>query len=266
MSDVNNIRKPYIILTMKWGTLYCADYVNVLFNACHQFLKHPFRFVCMTDDPTGIIDGVEVFPISPMPLTAARYRHGGWPKLSVFAPDLYGLTGRALFIDLDTVIVGNMDKLFDTQTGLILIHEWRRFTDYFRPFKINGMSSIFAFTLGEQAQIYTDFIRDPDFVFQHYRTEQKWISASAHGMQFWDRKTVISFKRHLLAPAIVNRFVKPKEPSKEVSVVCFHGTPRPIDVVADNNQLWGNFMRYGRGAVPFVRSYWLKNGGRDTTL
>ena len=40
--------KPYVILTMKWGTLYPADYVNVLYNAVSKYLDHPFRSVSYT--------------------------------------------------------------------------------------------------------------------------------------------------------------------------------------------------------------------------
>lgn len=47
------------ILCMKWGTLYSADYVNVLFNACRQSLSGDFRFLCLTDDATGFLPEIE---------------------------------------------------------------------------------------------------------------------------------------------------------------------------------------------------------------
>ncbi len=42
-----------VVICMKWGTLYSADYVNVLYNAVRAHLEGPFRFVCLTDDPRG---------------------------------------------------------------------------------------------------------------------------------------------------------------------------------------------------------------------
>lgn len=254
---------PYIILTMKWGTLYAPDYVNVLFNAFARHLDAPHRFICMTDDPAGIDPGVEIFPIPEMDLGENRFAFGGWPKLAVFRKDLFGLKGRALFVDLDTVIVGDLEPLLQAEGGVVLIREWRRFVDYFRPRRVNGMTSIFAFTLGAQTQIYDRFMANPDQAFENYRSEQRWVTDHANDMQFWDPTRVISFKRDLLPAPGLNRVLPPKQPDARVSVVCFHGEPRPIDVVPDLNQAWGKPTRYGRGAVPFVRDFWLSNGGRD---
>ncbi len=47
---------------MKWGTLYPADYVNVLYTACRRNLTGDFRFLCLTDDPTGFLPGIEHRP------------------------------------------------------------------------------------------------------------------------------------------------------------------------------------------------------------
>ncbi len=257
--------KPYVILTMKWGTLYPADYVNVLYNACSRFLNHPFRFVCMTDDATGIIDGVEIFPIPEMEMGENRFAFGCWPKISVFKKDLFGLEGRAMFIDLDTVIVGDITSMFKASGGVVLIREWRRLVDYFRKRKVNGMTSIFAFTLGAQSQIYDKFMEDPDYAYENYRSEQRWVTDYATDMQFWGPKQVVSFKRDLLAPPLLNRFIPPKNPAPETAVVAFHGVPRPIDVVPDNNEPWGKWSRWGRGPVKFVRDFWIDNGGTDPT-
>ena len=45
------------ILTFKWGTLYSAEYVNRVYRGVKAHLKRPFRFVCVTDDPTGLVEG-----------------------------------------------------------------------------------------------------------------------------------------------------------------------------------------------------------------
>jgi hypothetical protein len=61
-----------VILTMKWGSLYSATYVNVLFNATPAKLAGQFRFVCMTDDPAGLVPEIEVFPIPEFGLPQIR--------------------------------------------------------------------------------------------------------------------------------------------------------------------------------------------------
>ena len=51
------------VLCMKWGDLYSADYVNVLYNAVKRNLSGDYRFVCLTDKADGIHADVETYPI-----------------------------------------------------------------------------------------------------------------------------------------------------------------------------------------------------------
>lgn len=252
------------ILTMKWGTLYSADYVNVLFRAVSANLSRPCRFHCLTDDPTGISDGVEIHPLPSHSFGPGAYAFGGWPKLSVFEAGFLGLTGRALFVDLDTVILGPLDGLFDVPGPLVLIREWPRLNDMLRGNRERrGMSSVFAFDIGAQPSLLTDYLADPEAARASVRHEQAWITKHGEDMRFWPDGMIVSFKKTLMAGPILNWFVGPKGPPASAAILVFHGVPRPIDVVPDRGQRWGSFFRYGRGAVPFVREYWIKNGGTD---
>ena len=51
------------IACMKWGD-WCAphgaEYVNILYDSVRRNLDRDFRFVCATDDPSGIRPEVEV--------------------------------------------------------------------------------------------------------------------------------------------------------------------------------------------------------------
>ena len=254
---------PVTIICMKWGTLYGPDYVNVLRNAVADNLDRPFRFVCLTDNADGLDAEIEHFPIPDHGFGAGEYRFGGWPKLSVFGEDLYGLTGRGLFIDLDTVILGDLGPLFDVEGGVVLIREWPRLNDRLRRRRIRGMSSIFGFSFGRETHLLSDYLADPPAARASVRHEQQWITETAHDLKFWPDGWVVSFKRTLMAPPLLNRVIPPSPPPANARVLVFHGVPRPIDVVPDKDQQWGSFFRYGRGAVPFVRDYWLKYGGSD---
>ena len=44
---------PRVVLCMKWGKTYSADYVNVLYNAVMKHVTAPVRFVCLTNEPAG---------------------------------------------------------------------------------------------------------------------------------------------------------------------------------------------------------------------
>ena len=54
-SDVNKVN----ILCLKWGKRYPAFYVNRLYAAVKRNMSRPFRFVCITDDSTGIDPAVD---------------------------------------------------------------------------------------------------------------------------------------------------------------------------------------------------------------
>lgn len=119
---------PRTVICMKWGTLYSAAYVNVLYSACRAHITGDFRFVCLTDDAEGLLPEVEHFPIPDMGLSEFDWKKGGWAKLSVFKPELYDITGRCLFLDLDSVVTGSLDEMFDYPGDVVVIdssENWR---------------------------------------------------------------------------------------------------------------------------------------------
>ena len=54
---------PVLILCMKWGTLYGARDVNNLARGVRRHLARPHRFICFTDDPSGLHPGIEALPL-----------------------------------------------------------------------------------------------------------------------------------------------------------------------------------------------------------
>ena len=42
------------VLCMRWGTIYSSDDVNRLAAQVRRHLPRPHRFVCFTDDSTGL--------------------------------------------------------------------------------------------------------------------------------------------------------------------------------------------------------------------
>ena len=63
---------PVLILTMKWGTLYGTADVNRLARQVRRHLARPHRFICFTDDATGIGKGVETLPLPELGLPAGH--------------------------------------------------------------------------------------------------------------------------------------------------------------------------------------------------
>ena len=176
-----------IVLCMKWGSLFSSEYVNVLYNAVRANMTGDFRFVCLTDDDSGFVDGIESFPIPDIGCSPQMWRHGAWPKLGVFLADFHGLTGRALFVDLDTFICGDLTQFMDHPAPFIGIDVG----DNWRPNRVAKPkdellgTGLFAFNLGEQTQIVERFQADPQAAFDAADIEQVWVEEHASSMEYW---------------------------------------------------------------------------------
>ena len=252
------------VLCMKWGTLFPPDYVNVLFNACRAAISGQFRFVCLTDDAEGFAEGIEAMPIPDIGLSAGQwYSSGVWPKLALYGAELHGLTGRALFIDLDMVVLRGLDEMFDSDAGLIGIdvgEGWRPGRDGSRPPELG--TGVFAFDIGGQAQILAAFQADMAGAMARFRNEQDYVAAHAEGLEFWPEGWVLSFKRYLRRAIGVDLFLPPLAPPDSARIIAFHGDPRPIALVPERAGFWDRFPHLGHGQVGWVRDYWLEHGGR----
>jgi hypothetical protein len=93
---------------VKWGTRYDAAYVNRLHAGVKRHISgqivEDMRFICFTDDSSGLDEGVES---RALPQDAKLW----WGKAYLFSEEA-GLDGhRILFLDLDQIIVGSLEKL-----------------------------------------------------------------------------------------------------------------------------------------------------------
>lgn len=276
-----------IVMCMKWSALYPSSYVNVLYSVVKKNFPGPFRFVCLTNEPDGLDQGIETFPIPELDMPQDRYSHGAWPKIAVFKKDLYGLSGRCLFIDLDSVISGSLDPFFAMKGDFFAIgygttwiatkktwiyrkgKELRRTikagkkTKTLRPQAPSSMETgIFCFDLGCQPQIYDAFVADKAKAYATFGNEQQLVEHYVTSWEPWAYEWVVSFKLQLRRPIIVDLFLPPKQPAPHVPVVAFHGDPRPIDLVNPGHSTLREFPHFWRAPVAWVRDYWLENGYR----
>ena len=139
------------VLCMKWGTKYSAAYVNTLYSMVARNLSREFRFVCLTEDGVGLDDQVEVFPLPELSVDLGGPERG-WNKLAVFAETLYDLKGKVLCLDLDLIITGSLDDLFDYPGEVMIIRDWIKKDG-------TGNSSVYRFEVGAHAEILHEFER-----------------------------------------------------------------------------------------------------------
>lgn len=92
------------VVCVKWGAKYDAEYVNKLGRACRRHLQGCGKLVCFTDDAEGLGDIVEA---RPLPSTSMQ---AWWLKAYLFSKAAR-LAGPVLYLDLDTVVCGDLGPL-----------------------------------------------------------------------------------------------------------------------------------------------------------
>lgn len=253
---------PVLILTMKWGTLYGADYVNNLFHGVRRHLSRPHRFICFTDDAAGLSPGIEALPLPDLGLPPG-HKDSRWRKLALFRRDLAGLSGTALFLDLDLVITGPLDAFFDLPGDYFILRD----DDLFRPKPLRrlnprrdaflhsvGNSSVFRFQIGAQAYVLDAFLADPAAATAGYEISQQFQTAQVarHGqLAYWPQGWCVSFKNHCVPRGLASYWRDPALP-EGARIVVFAGSPKMGEVLAGGGQKW-----YRRiGGVEWLKVAW----------
>jgi hypothetical protein len=214
------------VICMKWGTLYGAAYANRLYAMVARNTVRPLRFVCFTDDATGLRPEIEVRDLPPISLPGP-VANLPWRKMALWNETLGDVEGQVLFFDLDLLITGSIDAFFDylPQDDFVVIHNW---TTLPKPI---GNTSCFRFRVGSNPHLFEAVERDFPKVYKKYRIEQTLISYEAHSVAFWPDEWCLSFKHSLLPRWPMRLFVPAQLPS-EAKVVAFTGKPDVHDVIA----------------------------------
>jgi len=211
------------IICMKWGTRYGAEYVNRLWAAVQRQTDRPTRLVCFTDDVSDIDKGVQTEAIPDINLPPDLINLP-WRKLVMWKHPMTNLRGAdlagdVLFLDLDLVVTGNLDVMFDYEPGrFCVIENWTQIGQNI------GNTSAFRFPVGKYTHIFDKLQSDPASVLDKYRIEQLYISREIDDMVFWPREWCVSFKHNLLPRWPFNFFQVPKLPA-ETRIVAFTGKP-----------------------------------------
>ncbi len=186
---------------------YSAAQVRWLRDQVLKNLRVEHRFVCFSDI---VIDGVEVIPLTDnLP--------GWWSKIELFKQDY----GRVFYIDLDTVIVGDITHMVKHKHSFTVLRNLSS--------KMAGRigSGVMAWS-GDHSHIYHEFMKDPVGHMAECVTSAKWgdqgfIQCFKRGNGGW------KYLQDLFPNQIVSyKFdLRKKDPRPENRIVCFHGEPKP---------------------------------------
>lgn len=209
------------IICAKWGTRYPASYVNTLWSMISRNTKRNTQLICYTDDPTGIDPAVKTYPLPELKLPAS-VANRPWRKIGFWKSEVEGLTGDALFVDLDVVITGSIDEFFDyePQATYCVIENWTQLG------KRIGNTSVYRFRVGAHPYIYERLATAGDEVIATYPNSQTYIARTISEMTYWPAPWCVSFK-HTLMPRWPMNFFKTTALPPTAKVVCFTGKPDP---------------------------------------
>lgn len=233
------------VICIKWGTRYGPEYVNRLYHMVNRNLSLPFRFVCLTDDISGLEAGIETLPI-PKIYVPPEKAVSPWRKLALFAPKLGDLSGRSLYLDLDVVIVDGIDELFSYSNKFTIIENW---TQKGRGI---GNSSVYCYDIGRHADVLAYYESHMDEVLERYSNEQTFLSKHIGDIAFWPHSWCQSFKFHAIPPWPFRLWKAPALP-KGCKILVFHGHPNPDEAIIGN--YGGKIRKYFRPA-PWIADYW----------
>ena len=237
------IKDKYYVLCLKHGAKYSSEYVNRLYNMVQRNCTLDYEFVCLTENPKDLNPNIKTIPLP-------GNLQGWWCKPYMFTKSL-PLKGTVLYLDLDVVIAGNIDKLFTHAKG-----HWCTIRDFTRVMRKDWQkynSSVVRFQVGQLDHVWENFKKDPITIQKRLHGDQDWLyeaTRTTPAMLYpdswiqswkWEVRKSRTFER---GGTRGNRTFEIVEhdavPRVECCVCVFHGDPNPALVkdkwVVDNWQ------------------------------
>ena len=194
------------VACVKHGTKYGPDYVNRLYAMVRRHLPGNWRFVCLTDNPQGISPEIDIIDIS------ALQTRGWWTKLALFDPQTPFADQTIFYLDLDTVIVGDLGFIEGLKVGFYILEH---------AYTPGYNSSVMLFDRTFAAPVYQRFSsNDTDRLVG----DQDWIEECMPGIDTFPR-----------APIRLYKSLEPDITSAELArtgakIVTFPTEPKPHQV------------------------------------
>lgn len=192
-----------VVCVLKSGGIYTPEYVYRLQYEIFKHLTIPYQFVCLTDMK---LNSCETIPLD-------HDYPGWWSKL-----ELFRLTGKTLYFDLDTIINGSLDALAEYD------HHFTMLADFQPPGRaiVPGVYGSGAMAWqGDFSHLLSEFTTDQ--ILDYNRTgkwgDQGWITDHL-GCEPETFQT-------LFPGEFASHKWQPLKDRQAAAVVCYHGIPRP---------------------------------------
>lgn len=232
------------IVCLKWGTKYGPEYVNRLYAGIKRNTTLSFTLHCFTDNSEGINPEIQTHKLQ-------HYLTGWWHKLFFFSNEM-PIKGRIVYMDLDTLITGNIDEILSYDEGFVVLRDF--YTGIWPTIKGNDNvgSGLMSFNTYNHAHIWRDFIIDSSSISLKFEKQgdQAWIQQRQSERLYWQDifpGKIVSFKVHC------NKQLAP-----DARIVCYHGRPSIPESITNVTKVH-KILKDIIGDIqpaPWVAQYW----------
>ena len=225
------------------GNKYTTDYVVQKRKQLDEHSSVPVRLSVLTDNPIQISNlGLRDTRCLLLPnWNLAGPRQLWWYKLSLFSSTYMWQTRSVLYMDLDTIIVGDIAKFWDYEPHRFAIcQDFNR--AWFPDYPVSN-SSVMRFDPTKHVDMYTEFSKNMQQHMRQYRGDQDFITKWFEDKDkvWWPKYWTQSYKWEILHGGsrhggttirYPDDYYKPYmeyEIPNDCSIVVFHGKPDPYD-------------------------------------
>lgn len=148
------------ICVWRWGSKYAGHYVERLKAGVTRHLKQEFRFAVFSPQAEDVY-------LTKLP--------GCFCRLRMFDPEWqqqHGMEDRIVSVDLDTIVTGSLDDLFDRDEEFVILQG----ANAANPCPYNG--SVFMLRAGARPDVWRDFsLKNAGNVpFFEFPDDQAWLA------------------------------------------------------------------------------------------
>jgi len=220
-------------------------YISQIYKHLKQHCIEGFRLTVFTDNPARMHEKTG-HPIRCVKLPEwheiSSPRQYWWYKICMFMPDVDWLDEHVLYMDLDTIILSNIEKLWDFEPDkFCILQDFNR--AFLRDYVVSN-SSLIKFKPKDHHNIYTHFVNNITSVIRQFRGDQDYLTWWFKGNDnkvWWPKDWAMSYKWEILHGGTTHGGTNVQYPKDyrypestwvvpdECSLVVFHGKPNPYD-------------------------------------
>lgn len=202
------------VLCVLWGDKFSKDYVYNLKSAVARNTTVPHKFICLTDQ---VLEDVETLILRPG-------LEGWWNKMQLFDGRV---KGRIVYLDLDTLITGNIDWLMNYDGPFAGIEDLGSVNSHQQHLKGKFQSGVVAWDSKDADWIWNDFNFRKGLATSAFRGDGEYLESIVP-----THRRVLLQRRY---PQQIKSYKYDVYPNNigGSSIVCFHGRPSIIQSMTE---------------------------------